>query len=93
MKKLLCIICVAVLCFNGGLLASAEVNIPDVFGEDYVEFDVNVDGCFNICDLVRAKKYVGGMPVTVNLRFIENDLGDAQILAILRQELLKGDNR
>ena len=93
MKKLLCIICVVVLCFNSCLLASAEVNIPDVFGEDYVEFDVNVDGFFNICDLVCAKKYVVGMPVTVNLRFIENDLGNAQILAILIQELLKGDNR
>jgi len=43
--------------------------------------------------LVRAKKYVLGIPVTVNLRFIENDLGDAQLLATLRQELLKGDNR
>ena len=93
MKKLLCIICVAVLCLNSGLIASAEVEIPDVFGEDYVEFDVNVDGCFNIRDLVRAKKYVVGMPVTVNLRFIDNDLGDAQLLATLRQELLKGDNR
>ena len=93
MKKLLCIICVAVLCFSSGLLAYAEVDIPDVFGEDYIEFDVNVDGCFNICDLVRAKKYIVGVPVTVNLRFIENNLGNAQILAILRQELLKGDNR
>lgn len=93
MKKLLCIICVAVLCFNAGLLASAQVDIPDVFGEDYVEFDVNVDGCFNIRDLVRAKKYIAGMTVTVNLRFVENDLGDAQILTILRQELLKGENR
>lgn len=93
MKKFLCIICVAVLCLNSGLLASAAIDIPDVFGEAYVEHDINSDGCFDIRDLVRAKKYIAGMPVTVNLRFIENDLGDAQILATLRQELLKGDNR
>ena len=34
---------------------SAVTGITDVFGDDYVDYDVNIDGFFNIKDLVRAK--------------------------------------
>ena len=93
MKKIMCIICIAVLCFNSSIAVFAAVDVPDVFGDGYVECDVNFDGNFNILDLVRAKKYVAGASVTVNMRFIENDLGNAQLLVSLRQALLKGDKK
>ena len=65
----------------------------DLHTHPFYEINLILDGNFNILDLVRAKKYVAGASVTVNMRFIENDLGNAQLLVSLRQALLKGDKK
>lgn len=90
MKKIICILSVIILLFSYNMLVSAVVDVPDVFGNEYVEYDINVDGYFDVCDLVRVKKYISGMPVIVNLNFTENSLSDAELLVLIRQELLKG---
>ena len=91
MKRILSFLCVLILVINQSVTALAVVEVADVFGEKYVEFDVNVDGCFNIRDLVRIKKYVGGNPVIVNRNSFDNSLSDAEILVTMSKALLKGD--
>ena len=90
MKKLLSIICIMALVLSHGMFVSAVVDVPDVFGNEYVEYDVNIDGDFNICDLVRVKKYIIGEPVIINLNFGEKSLNNAELLVLMRKELLKG---
>ncbi len=93
MKKFLSVLCILVFVLNSSILAYATVEVPDVFGDNYVEFDANVDGYFNIRDLVRIKKYISGMPVIVNMNAIDSNLGDAQLLASMRQELMMGERK
>ena len=93
MKKFLSVLCILVFVLNSSIFAYATVEVPDVFGDNYVEFDANVDGYFNIRDLVRIKKYISGMPVIVNMNAIDSNLGDAQLLASMRQELMMGERK
>ena len=76
-----------VVVFNCCMSVSAVTGITDVFGDDYVDYDVNIDGFFNIKDLVRAKKYYAGIPVSVNMNFVASS--SAQVLVSLRKELLR----
>ncbi|MBR7131998.1 MAG: hypothetical protein IKD04_00540 [Clostridia bacterium] len=91
MKKILSLLCALMLLLSNNIFASAVVDVPDVFGERYAEFDVNVDGAFNIRDLVRIKKYVSGAAVIVNRNWVNNSLSDAELLVMMMQALLKGD--
>lgn len=94
MKKFLSVICALILSLALIVPVTAAVEITDVFGNDYVHFDFNMDSKLDILDLIRAKKYMGGIPVTVNMKFVQKDLSDAEILVSLKQELLKdGDMR
>ena len=90
MKRIIAVICALVFILNYGVVTSAVTEISDVFGNEYAEFDINADGCFDIRDLVRVKKYIAGMPSAVNLNFIDSSLSDAELLVLMRQELLKG---
>lgn len=92
MKRFLSFICALVLLISQSMTVWAVTDIPDAFGNDFVEFDVNADGSFNVCDLVRIKKYIAGVPTVVNLKHINNYTSDAEILIVMRQELLKGWN-
>lgn len=90
MKRIMAVICALVFILNCGVMASAVTDIPDAFGNEYAEFDINADGYFDIRDLVRAKKYMAGMPTLVNLNFVNDNLSDAELLVTMRQALLKG---
>ena len=84
-KIIVFLLTVSVLCTS----VSAEIRVPDIFGNAYVEFDINDDGAFDIRDLVRLKKYNAGIPVTVNLNFANGESGSAELLVSMRKELLK----
>ena len=84
-KIIVFLLTVSVLCTS----VSAEIRVPDIFGNAYVEFDINADGAFDIRDLVRLKKYSAGIPVTVNLNFANGASGSAELLVSMRKELLK----
>ncbi len=84
-KIIVFLLTVSVLCTS----VSAEIRVPDIFGNAYVEFDINADGAFDIRDLVRLKKYSAGIPVTVNLNFANGESGSAELLVSMRKELLK----
>ena len=88
MRKVIVIMTVLFACCTS---VSAEVSVPDVFGNTYVEFDINADGTFDIRDLVRLKKHSAGIPVTVNLNLVNSENGEAELLVSMRKELLKGD--
>ena len=53
MKKAIAVMAALFICRTS---VSAEVRVPDVFGNTYVEFDINADGTFDIRDLVRLEK-------------------------------------
>lgn len=57
---ILSILIFCILC-SSALICKAENNrVIDVFGEKYVEYDVNADGYFDIRDLVRLKARLAG---------------------------------
>lgn len=88
MKKAVTVMAALFICRTS---VSAEVRVPDVFGNTYVEFDINADGTFDIRDLVRLKKHSVGIPVMVNLNFANSENGEAELLVSMRKEILKGD--
>lgn len=88
MKKVVTVMAALFICRT---CVSAEVRVPDVFGNTYVEFDINADGTFDIRDLVRLKKHSVGIPVMVNLNFANSENGEAELLVSMRKEILKGD--
>lgn len=86
MRKIIAFLFAVFVC---SISVSAEVRVPDIFGNAYVEFDINADGAFDIRDLVRLKKYSAGIPVTANLNFSNGENGSAGLLVSMRKELLK----
>ena len=88
MKKVVTVMAALFICRTS---VSAEVRVPDVFGNTYVEFDINADGAFDIRDLVRLKKHSVGIPVMVNLNFANSENGEAELLVSMRKEILNGD--
>ena len=91
MKRILSCICIIVLILTLNARVSATTDVPDVFGNEYVKYDINADGYFNLCDLVRAKKYLVGASVMVYLASEDKSTNNAELLVLIKQELLKGD--
>lgn len=90
MKKILSIALCAVLGFTVCMPASAVVEVSDSFGNEYVKYDANMDGVFDVRDFVRVKKYYAGVNTSINLNFIGDNQSDSQVLVTITKEILKG---
>lgn len=93
MKKILAFLgAVLIFICSVGLNVSAygENRISDVFGNATAQCDVNIDGSFDIRDLIRFKKYIAGMDVAINLNItgIQGDSA-ANAMIILKKQLLE----
>lgn len=90
-KTVICLMSVMVFALSVYLPAAAygENRVEDVFGKDTTECDVNIDGSFDIRDLIRFKRYVAGMNVVVNLNItgIQND-SSANAMIFIKKQLL-----
>lgn len=90
MKKILSFLCLLFFVFNLGITTLAVVDVPDAFGNDFAVCDINADGWFDVRDLVRTKKYIAGEPTVVNLKYVNDYTSGAELLVVMKQELLKG---
>lgn len=91
MKKVIIFALTAIMFISSVSVAViADNSVEDIFGNEYVLYDINGDESFDIRDLVRLKRYIAGESVFINLNFInDRNIPNATDLALLRKELLK----
>lgn len=91
---ILLILIFCILCSSSLICKAENSRVTDVFGEKYVEYDVNADGYFDIRDLVRLKARLAGNKKTINLMAADaNQDGviNSIDLGVIKKLLLEAD--